>query len=71
MSNTNAIYLLLPIVASLARTAGIENTILYELTLLAVGTTIGGSETIIGTPPNLIASGYLNTYVFTTYLNGM
>ncbi|MCC6004092.1 MAG: anion permease [Thermofilum sp.] len=70
MSNTSATYLLLPIVASLASGAGIEDTKLYELVLagLAVGTTIGGSATLVGTPPNLIAGGYLNTNVYSAHV---
>jgi len=66
MSNTSATYLLLPVVASIISMAGIDDSRLAELTLvgLAVGTTAGGMATIVGTPPNLIVSGYLNANVY-------
>jgi len=66
MSNTSATYLLLPIISAIAMRAAIEGSKLYELVLigLATGATCGGMATIIGTPPNLIASGYINNYLY-------
>jgi len=66
MSNTSATYLLLPVVVSITTMAGIENTRLAELTLigLAAGTTAGGMATIVGTPPNLIVSGFINANIY-------
>ncbi|MEM3926652.1 MAG: SLC13 family permease [Desulfurococcaceae archaeon] len=66
MSNTSTTYLMLPIVMTLLSILGIENTALQELVLvgLAVGTTAGGIGTIVGTPPNLIATGYINKNIY-------
>ncbi len=66
MSNTSATYLMLPVVMSMISMARIDYTRLAELVLigLAAGTTAGGMATIVGTPPNLIVSGYVNSYVY-------
>ncbi len=66
MSNTSATYLMLPVVMTLISMANVDYTRLAELTLigLAAGTTAGGMTTLVGTPPNLIASGYVNNYVY-------
>lgn len=66
MSNTSATYLFLPIVSAIAAQAAIEDTRLYELVLvgLASGATCGGMATVIGTPPNLIGAGFINSNLY-------
>ncbi len=54
MSNTGAVAVLLPVVVSAA--VKIESPASRFLIPLAYGSSIGGSLTLIGTPPNLIAS---------------
>jgi len=55
MSNTAASYVIVPIVLSIA-SGGLEEPLLLSL---VASTAIGGSLTIIGTPPNLIVSSFI------------
>ncbi len=66
MSNTAATYVMLPLVAALL--AGIrEKAEKYSsivMVSLAMGASIGGTATLIGTPPNLIAAEFLNKFAY-------
>ena len=66
MSNTSATYVVLPFVLALLREAGLLETPLTVVLLvsLPMATSTGGTATIIGTPPNLIAAGYINDVLF-------
>ena len=57
MNNLAAVAVLLPAVVGISRRTGISPSRL--LLPLAYGATLGGTLTLIGTPPNLIASGVL------------
>lgn len=57
VSNTGTVALLLPIILAMCKTAGISPSKL--LIPLAFASSMGGILTLIGTPPNLIVSGYL------------
>jgi len=57
VSNTGTVALLLPIVLAMSKSAGVSPAKL--MMPLAFASSMGGMLTIIGTPPNLIVSGYL------------
>ncbi|MFU8772389.1 MAG: SLC13 family permease, partial [Anaerolineales bacterium] len=57
MSDTGTVAVLLPAIVSLAASAKISNSKL--LIPLAYGSLLGGSTTLIGTPPNIIVSDLL------------
>lgn len=59
MSSTGAVALLIPVVLSIARRAGMQPSRL--LMPLAFAALIGGMLTLIGTPPNIIVSGQMRT----------
>ncbi len=65
MSNTAATYVMLPLVLSTLAMLRIENTRFATIAvlILAFATSIGGSATIIGTPPNLMTSGLLEEFL--------
>jgi len=58
MSNTAATYVMMPIVLSLVSGNSAEGLLLA----LVASTAIGGSLTLIGTPPNLIVSSFIKTF---------
>lgn len=66
MSNTAATYVILPLVISLVTQAKIDNTRFSSVLFasLAMAASVGGTATIIGTPPNLIVSQLLNDVVY-------
>ncbi len=66
MSNTAATYVILPLVISLVTQAKIDNTRFSSILFasLAMAASVGGTATIIGTPPNLIVSQLLNDVVY-------
>jgi len=66
MSNTAATYVILPLVISLVTQAKIDNTRFSSILFasLAMAASVGGTATIIGTPPNLIVSQLLNDIVY-------
>ncbi len=57
VSNTGTVALLLPIILAMSKTAGVSPAKL--MMPLAFASSMGGVMTLIGTPPNLIVSGYL------------
>ncbi len=57
VSNTGTVALLLPIILAMSKTAGVSPAKL--MMPLAFASSLGGVMTLIGTPPNLIVSGYL------------
>jgi len=57
MNNVGVAALLLPVVVTIARTTGIPASRL--LMPLSVGALLGGTTTLIGTPPNILASDAL------------
>ncbi len=67
MSNTAATYVMLPLATALVCRRGLEKCgRLGSIVMvsLAMGASIGGTATLIGTPPNLIAAGFLNDIVY-------
>lgn len=60
VSNTGTVALLLPIILAMSKTAGISPSKL--LMPLAFASSMGGVLTLIGTPPNMIVSNYLNEH---------
>jgi di/tricarboxylate transporter len=60
MNNVGALALLLPVALRLAREHGHPPSLL--LMPLAFGSLLGGLMTLIGTPPNIIVSGYRATH---------
>lgn len=68
MSNTAATYVMLPLVAALLTRAGLMEKRFSSIVMvsLAMGASIGGTATLIGTPPNLIAAEFLNKFVYKT-----
>jgi di/tricarboxylate transporter len=60
MNNIGAVAILLPAVVSVARATNIPPSKL--LIPLAWGSLLGGNMTMIGTPPNILASSILETY---------
>lgn len=68
MSNTAATYVMLPLVLALLKEIGAEDKRYSSLLLtgIAMGASIGGTATLIGTPPNLIVTGFLNDLVYKT-----
>ncbi len=66
MSNTAATYVVLPLVISLVTQAKIDDTRFSSILFasLAMAASVGGTATIIGTPPNLIVSQLLNDVVY-------
>lgn len=63
VSNTGVVAMLLPVVVSLAATAGVNSSRL--LMPLAFASSMGGMLTLIGTPPNLVISDELVKNGFT------
>lgn len=57
VSNTGTVALLLPIILAMSKTAGIHPGKL--MMPLAFASSLGGTLTLIGTPPNLIVDAYL------------
>lgn len=57
MNNVAATAVLLPAVASLARQAGISPSRLFMP--LAFGAILGGTTTLVGTPPNILVAGVI------------
>ncbi|WFO75026.1 DASS family sodium-coupled anion symporter [Desulfurococcaceae archaeon MEX13E-LK6-19] len=68
MSNTAATYVMLPLVLALLKEIQAEDKRFSSLLLvgIAMGASIGGTATLIGTPPNLIVTGFLNDIVYKT-----
>ncbi len=67
MSNTAATYVMMPLALALLSGLGVKGIDKYRsivMVSLAMGASIGGTATIIGTPPNLIAAGFLNDIVY-------
>ena len=67
MSNTAATYVMMPLALALLADIGAEKIERYRsivMVSLAMGASIGGTATLIGTPPNLIAAGFLNDIVY-------
>jgi di/tricarboxylate transporter len=62
MNNVGVVALLLPVVINIARQTKIPSSKL--LLPLAFGALLGGMTTLIGTPPNIIASDALHEYGF-------
>lgn len=56
MNNVGALAILLPVTLNLSRTTGTSPS--HLLIPLAFGSLLGGMTTLIGTPPNLIVSGF-------------
>lgn len=59
MSNTGTVAVMLPITMSLAWSAGVSPSKL--LIPIAFGSSLGGMLTLIGTPPNIVVSSYLES----------
>jgi len=59
LSNTGTVAVLMPVVISIAASAGYSRSRLLMPLALAAG--LGGINTLIGTPPNLIVKGALET----------
>ncbi len=59
LSNTATTAMLLPIVAGLLATLKLENREKFILLGIAYASSVGGIATPVGTPPNLIALGFL------------
>lgn len=72
MSNTAATYVMLPLAAALL--AGVRDKAprisSIAMVSLAMGASIGGTATLIGTPPNLIAAEFLNKFAYGQYAIG-
>jgi di/tricarboxylate transporter len=58
MNNIAAVAVLMPAVASLARTAGLSPSRLFMP--LSFGAILGGTTTLVGTPPNILAGAMLD-----------
>ncbi len=67
MSNTAATYVMLPLATALLCNRKLDKCGKFSsivMVSLAMGASIGGTATLIGTPPNLIAAGFLNDIVY-------
>lgn len=66
MSNTAATYVMIPLATALM--AGFRDkaprTASIAMVSLAMGASIGGTATLIGTPPNLIVAEFLNKFAY-------
>lgn len=62
MSSTGAVALFIPVVLSMCRKAGLSPS--RMLMPLAFASLIGGMLTLIGTPPNVVVSGHMQTAGF-------
>jgi len=66
MSNTAATYVMLPLVLVILNKVGLTDMKYSSILLvsLAVAASVGGTATLIGTPPNIIAAGFLNDLIY-------
>jgi len=66
MSNTAATYVMLPLVLVILDKVGLADMKYSSILLvsLAAAASVGGTATLIGTPPNVIAAGLLNDIVY-------
>lgn len=67
MSNTAATYVMLPLATALLYSRKLDKCARFSsvvMVSLAMGASIGGTATLIGTPPNLIAAGFINDIVY-------
>ncbi len=66
MSNTAATYVMIPLVSALLASIRDKAKKYSSIVMvsLAMGASIGGTATLIGTPPNLIAAEFLNKFAY-------
>ncbi len=65
-SNTAATYVMLPLILVILNKVGLTDMKYSSILLvsLAVAASVGGTATLIGTPPNIIAAGFLNDLIY-------
>ncbi len=66
MSNTAATYVILPLVFAILNRIDGGNLRFSSILLvsIAMAASVGGTATLIGTPPNVIAAGFLNDIIY-------